>query len=94
MLQNGREVLTLEEAADYLRVSAQAVERSISACALPARQVDDQWRFLKSAVDDWLRGMSGKAVLLGQAGAMADDPSLDELRAAIYAGRGRPEAEA
>jgi len=93
-LRNGREVLTLEETAEYLRVTPRAIERSIAACALPARRIDEEWRFLKSALDDWLKGMSGKAELLSQAGAMADDDSLDELRAAIYAERGRAEAEA
>jgi excisionase family DNA binding protein len=93
MHQNGQEVLTLEETAEYLRVTPAAVERSISASALPARQVDAQWRFLKAAVDDWLRGVSGKALLLSQAGALADDDTLDDIRAAIYAGRGRPETE-
>jgi hypothetical protein len=32
-------------------------------------------------------------VLLSQAGALADDESLAELRAAIYKERGRPEVE-
>lgn len=34
-----------------------------------------------------------RAALLGQAGALAGDETLSELRRAIYAGHGRPEME-
>ncbi len=61
--------------------------------ALPGSQIDGEWRFLRAAMADWLRERSGKAILLSQAGALADDESLAELRAAIYKERGRPEAE-
>jgi hypothetical protein len=61
---------------------------------IPGRQIDRQWRFLKAALDDWLRGVSGtdgRMALLEQAGAFKDDATLPALRAAIYAARGRPE---
>lgn len=48
-------------------------------------------RFLKPAVEDWLREHDGRAVLLKQAGALADDESLPKLVTSIYARRGRPE---
>ena len=87
------EVLTLEEAASFLRVSQEAVMRLVVQQALPGRQIEGQWRFLRAALADWLREKSGKAVLLSQAGALANDESLAELRAAIYKERGRPEVE-
>ena len=87
------EVLTLEEAAVFLRVSPEAVMRLVVQQGLPGRQIEGQWRFLRAALADWLRDKSGKAVLLSQAGALADDESLAELRAAIYRERGRPEVE-
>jgi excisionase family DNA binding protein len=87
------EVLTLEGAAAFLRVSEDAVLRLVAQQMLPARQIDGEWRFLRAALADWLRQRSGKAVLLSQVGALADDESLSDLRAAIYAQRGRPEAE-
>jgi excisionase family DNA binding protein len=87
------EVLTLEEAAAFLRVSEDAVQRLAVQQILPGRQIDGQWRFLRAALADWLRERSGKAVLLGQVGALADDESLAELRAKIYEQRGRPETE-
>jgi excisionase family DNA binding protein len=87
------EVLTLEEAAFFLRVSPDAVLRLIVQQALPAREIEGEWRFLRAALADWLRERSGKAVLLSQVGAFADDESLPAIRAAIYKERGRPEAE-
>jgi excisionase family DNA binding protein len=93
-LVSGPEVLTLEEAAAFLRVSEETVRRLAAQQALPGRNIDDQWRFLKSALADWLQLRSGKAVLLAQAGALAHDESLEPLRDAIYRERGRPETEA
>ena len=59
---------------------------------LPARRVGDEWRFLKSALVEWLRRKpTPKEVLLQQAGALADDDTLPELLASIYKARGRPE---
>ena len=87
------EVLTLEEAAAFLRVSPDAVMRLVVQQSLPGRQIEGEWRFLRAALADWLRERSGKAVLLSQAGALAQDESLPEMRAAMYKQRGRPEAE-
>jgi excisionase family DNA binding protein len=87
------EVLTLEEAAGYLRLSQDAMEREVNQGKIPGRRIDRMWRFHKSALDEWLHGQDGRSVLLGQAGALADDPMLAQLRSDIYASRGRPEAE-
>ena len=65
------EVLTLEEAAAFLRVSSDAVLRLALQQVLPGRQIEGQWRFLRTALADWLREKSPKAVLLSQAGALA-----------------------
>jgi excisionase family DNA binding protein len=51
----GAEVLTLAETAAYLRVPEEAVLALIRENALPAQQVGREWRFLKRAVDEWLR---------------------------------------
>ncbi len=87
------EVLTLDEAASYLRVSAEATEQLATRGEIPAHRIEDEWRFLRSALDHWLRGPDYKQTLLRQAGALEDDDSLAELRNAIYAERGRPEVE-
>ncbi len=46
------EVLTLEESADYLRISPQVVDELASRGAIPGRCIINDWRFLKDALDD------------------------------------------
>jgi excisionase family DNA binding protein len=87
------EVLTLEEAADYLRLPPSEVRRLVAEQDLPGREINGEWRFLKAGLEDWLCHRSGRAILLAQAGALADDDALDQLRAQVYKERGRPEAE-
>ncbi len=87
------EVLTLEEAADYLKLPLDTIERQAIQGHIPGRRIEDTWRFLKSAIDDWLRAQDSRTVLLQQAGALKDDPYIDELLAAIYDDRKRLEAE-
>lgn len=87
------EVFTLEEAASYLRVAPEAAKQLATRGEIPARRIQEEWRFLRSALDDWLRGPDYKQTLLGQAGALKDDSSLDAVRGAIYNERGRPEVE-
>lgn len=87
------DVLTLDEVANYLRLPKETIERQAQHGQLPGKKIEDSWRFLKAAIDDWLRSHDGRDVLLYQAGALADDAFLTPLRAEIYAGRGRPEVE-
>jgi excisionase family DNA binding protein len=87
------DVLTLEEVANYLRLPKETVERQAVQGQIPGRRIEDTWRFLKAAIDDWLRSHDSRMILLQQAGVLATDETLSELRAAIYAERGRPEAE-
>ena len=85
------DVLTLEEAAGFLRVPLATAERLASLGNLPGRRVDHEWRFLKKAIEDWLRARDYKQILVDQAGALKDDESLPTMLAMIYAARGRPE---
>jgi len=85
------DVLTLEEAADYLRLPQDTIARQAARGNIPGRRIEDSWRFLKAALDDWLRRQDSRAILIQQSGALADDASLPEVRAAIYRSRGRPE---
>ena|SRR5437763_7466428 len=89
-----REVLTLEEVARYLRLPKDTIVRQAAQGAIPGRQIEDTWRFLKAAIDDWLRSHDCRTLLLQQAGALAADESLPALREAIYAARKRPEVPA
>jgi Helix-turn-helix domain len=85
------DVLTLEETATYLRLPPELVTREALQGHLPGRQIQDSWRFLKTAIDDWLQTRDTRSILLQQAGVFADDESLAALRDEIYAARQRPE---
>lgn len=90
---NAPEVLTLEEVATYLRLPQDTIARQAAQGAIPGRQIEDTWRFLKAAIDDWLRSHDNRMILLQQAGALADDETLSILRETIYAARKRPEVQ-
>ena len=77
------DVLTLAEAAQHLRVTEKDVEELATQGTIPGRCIKQQWRFLRAALDEWLRGPDYKAALLRRAGAFADDPSLSMLRRSV-----------
>jgi excisionase family DNA binding protein len=72
------EILTLSEAAAYLRLPETDVLRLVTEQALPGRRLANEWRFLKTAIQDWLRtGPQPKAnneAWMELAGAWKDDP--------------------
>ncbi len=49
------EFMTLEEVADYLRVTRKTIYRLLEKRAIPSTRVGHQWRFDRGAVDGWLR---------------------------------------
>ena len=48
------EILTLAETAEYLKVAEKTIQRMIAAHKIPCTRVGNQWRFIKSILDDWL----------------------------------------
>jgi hypothetical protein len=57
---------------------------------LPGRKLGNEWRFLKTALQDWLRAPpSKKEGLLTQIGAFKDDPDLGAMLEEIHKQRGR-----
>ncbi|AFY44313.1 helix-turn-helix domain-containing protein [Nostoc sp. PCC 7107] len=88
------DILTLEETSAYLRLPIETVVHQATLGNIPGRKIEDDWRFLKVAIDDWLRYQSSRAILLQQAGSLADDDSIAELRNTIYQARGRSEVDA
>ena len=87
------EVLTLAEAAAYLRLSEAEVLRMVREQRLPARQLGQEWRFLRSAIQAWLSAPMAAQKNQGiwaAAGALKDDPYLDEMLSEINRMRGRP----
>jgi excisionase family DNA binding protein len=90
-----KEVFDLDEAAAFLKASADDVLRMVKEQGLPARKVGEGWRFLKAAVCDWLRAgparqMSRKEAQLALAGKYRDDPDLKRICEDAYKERGRP----
>ena len=88
------DVLTLEETASYLRMPTETIERVATKGQLPGRRIEDSWRFLREAIDEWLRSSDSRTVLLQQAGALSDDDMAADLLSSIYQLRGRPEKDA
>jgi len=76
------DVLTLAEAAAYLRVAQAEVVRMVGPRGRPGRLIGSEWRFSKTALDQWLRtppGPSTKESLLALTGAWKDDPHVEEV---------------
>ena len=87
------EVLTLAEAAAYLRVPEAELAEMVGSQGLPGRRIGAEWRFSRAAIQDWLRRPSMKESALQAAGSWKDDPYLDDMLKEIYQRRGRPMTE-
>lgn len=89
-------VLTLSEAAAYLRVAESQVRRLAEMRVLPGRQIGGEWRFLKAGLQDWLRAPdpgSGKEAFLALAGVWRDDPDIELIVQEAHRRRGRISVE-
>jgi excisionase family DNA binding protein len=87
------DVLTLDETAAYLRLPTAEVLRLVNEQDLPARRAGREWRFLRSALQAWLSVPASKTSSRGiwaAAGALKEDPYLDEMLKEINRMRGRP----
>ena len=49
-------VLTVEQAAEYLQVTAETVRRGARAGRIPAARIGRRWRFVQTDLDTWLSG--------------------------------------
>jgi excisionase family DNA binding protein len=90
------EVFTLAEAAAYLRLPEAEVVQLVQLQDLPGRFAGTEWRFLKSAIQEWLSKPPpkySKEAQLAAAGAFKDDPDLVPMVEEIYRRRGRPITE-
>jgi excisionase family DNA binding protein len=86
------EVLTLAEAAAYLRLSEPEVVDLVHSQNLPGRFTGKDWRFLKPALMGWLLippQEAGKQAFLALAGSWKDDPDIDEIVRESHKRRGR-----
>jgi excisionase family DNA binding protein len=85
--RNG-EVLTLAEAARFLRVSETDLVQLAESYDIPGRKIGSEWRFLKLALESWLGGPTSKERLLSHAGEARNDPFADEMQKSISRRRG------
>jgi len=86
-------VLTMKEMASYLKIPEEKIERQVLQGKIPGRRIEDEWRFLRVAIDEWLKNYEVRTILINQSGAFSDDEKLDELRMNIYSERNRSETE-
>jgi hypothetical protein len=49
------DVLTLPEAAAYLRVKEKSLAEMAASGNVPGREIEGEWRFSRRAIEDWLR---------------------------------------
>ena len=92
------EVFTLAEAAAYLRLSEAEIVALVHSQNLPGRFTGKEWRFLRSAIQQWLTAgsptpQSRKEAQLALAGKYKDDPDLMRICEEAYSQRGRPMRE-
>lgn len=50
-----REILTLSEVAEYLKVAERTIYRLAGARKLPAFKVGGSWRFARADIDEWIK---------------------------------------
>lgn len=89
----GGEVLTLAEAAAYLRVAEEHLAEFAARQDIPGREIAGEWRFLRTALAHWLATPARKGFWETQFGALKDDPYLEEMLGDIYRQRGRAMTE-
>jgi excisionase family DNA binding protein len=53
-------LMTLEEVANYLRVTTKTIYRLLDKNDIPAKKVGRQWRFDQASIDTWLHQKSAK----------------------------------
>jgi excisionase family DNA binding protein len=89
------EVLTLAEAAAYLRLPEKEVIAAASTQGLPGRLVGGEWRFLKTSLQQWLSvsqptAEMRKVAQMAIVGAWKDDPDIEQIVEEAMRLRGRP----
>lgn len=54
-----KEIITMEELSEYLRISVHTLYKLSQKGKLPGRKIGKQWRYVKTEIDKWLRGNLG-----------------------------------
>ena len=56
MTEQPQEILTIEEAAEYLRVPLSSLYRIAQSGRIPCQKVGRHWRFRRQALERWIDG--------------------------------------
>lgn len=78
-----QEIMTLSEVAEYLRIAEKTVLRMIARNEIPCAKVANQWRFLKSVIDDWLLARMNVVPQNDLAAVLANPDGIIPLRRLI-----------
>ena len=81
-----QEVLTVQEAAQFLRCSPDTVKRQARAGRLPASKIGRAWRFRRADLDQWLAEGGTRREELEDEGLLLE---IQERKADVAAGRSR-----
>lgn len=54
-MQRTAEVLTIEELAEYLKLSKSTIYKLVGEGKIPGQKVGRHWRFSKEGIDNWLK---------------------------------------
>ena len=49
-----RDIMTIDEVAEYLQLSKKSIYRLVKKGELPAKKVLNKWRFSRERVKDWI----------------------------------------
>jgi len=55
-MKETKEVMNIEELAEYLGISKWTLYRKVEHKEIPAAKIGTQWRFSKAVIDTWLSG--------------------------------------
>ncbi|MBM3472582.1 MAG: helix-turn-helix domain-containing protein [Armatimonadetes bacterium] len=81
-----QEIMTAQEAAQYLRLGIDTLKRWARAGEVPGRRIGRQWRFSKAALDDWLAQGGPEYEALVDRGLLE---ATEEAMADVAAGRSK-----
>ena len=68
------DVLTLEEAAAYLKVSTSTLYKLLEAGRIPARKLGRRWRFARTDLEQWVKNTRGQGTASPPAAAVRKGP--------------------
>lgn len=88
-MSNNHAVLTLSEAAKFLRLPPNLIQEKAEAGNIPGQRIGRTWRFSRAALEGWLRGPNTGRALLEMVEAFKDDDTMVPMLEKAYRERKR-----